>query len=404
MKKTASMTALTALNTQLLARIRVQVDARKADMVEHGYKVPTTSYFSESQWQAEKGQLFHKLPLIAAHSSEIAPGQVLAHDGYGVPLLLARAPEADGARLRCFLNVCRHRGMRLVEQPGAHAKASLVCPYHGWAYRLDGTLRHMLHAEAFAPCSQGERDLVALPCEERHGLVWVMLQPGATLDLDTWLGELNAELAYFDLQSHVVHRTVEAEYPANWKLIVDAFLEAYHIRVLHKDTIYPFFTDGITAAAYLGQPDLQHSHSLVARRPVLEPFEDPQTHEELRKLVTPSQVIFPNTITIFHPDYLSLITLYPAGPERLRWTHRMVIPKEKSGPDWTAHWDKTFNLIEKGVFQKEDIHTAVQIQRGLKTGANSHLTAGRMEGGVGWFHAQIKHVLLANAATIRKAP
>jgi hypothetical protein len=75
----------------------------------------------------------------------------------------------------------------------------------------------------------------------------------------------------------------------------------------------------------------------------------------------------------------------------------MVIPKDKSGPEWAAHWDKTFNLIEKGVFQKEDIHTAVQIQRGLKSGANTHLTVGRMEGGVGWFHGQIEQILTGQA-------
>ena len=391
----------TALNAQLLARIRAQASAGKADLAESEAHIPVANYFSAERWQAEKADLFEKLPLIAAHSSEIAPGQVLAHDAYGTPLLLMRDTLAQGGQLRCFLNVCRHRGMRLVEQTGAHDKASVVCPYHGWTYKLDGALRHMLHAESFAPCAEGERDLVALPCAERHGLVWVMLRPDGLLDLDAWLGPMNEELAYFDLPSHVVHRTVEAEYDANWKLIVDAFLEAYHIRVLHKNTIYPFFTDGITAAEYVGGSaaragsfgGLQHSHSLVARRPALEPFEDPESHEALRKLTTPSQVIFPNTITIFHPDYLSLVTLYPVGPERLRWTHRMVIPKEKSGPEWAAHWDKTFNLIEKGVFQAEDIHTAVQTQRGMKTAANSHLTAGRMESGLGWFHGQIDRAL-----------
>ena len=185
-------------------------------------------------------------------------------------------------------------------------------------------------------------------------------------------------------------RTLEAEYPANWKLIVDAFLEPYHIRVLHKDTIYPFFTDGITAAQRHGP----HISSLVARRSAQEwasqsPCEPPATLHELRQLATPSQVIFPNTITIFHPDYLSLITLYPSGPETLRWTHRMLIPADKTTPDWTPHWEKTFRLIEQGVFQKEDIHCAVNIQKGLKAGANHHLTAGRIEQALAWFHESV---------------
>jgi len=210
---------------------------------------------------------------------------------------------------------------------------------------------------------------------------------GLTISDPIWwnafLGGLDDELPYYEIASLKHFRTVEAEYPANWKLIVDAFLEAYHIRVLHKDTIYPFFADGITAGERFGP----HISSLVARR-AAQDWATQSAHsdedvplEALRQLVTPSQVIFPNTITIFHPDYLSLITLYPSGPETLRWTHRMLIPPDKATPDWAPHWEKTFKLIDQGVFQKEDIRCAIGIQQGLKTGANTHITVGRMEQG-----------------------
>ena len=352
--------------------------------------IPAGRYFDDAIWRAEVERLFRPLPLIAAHSSELKPGDVLANDSYGVPILLSR--DAEG-RVRAFLNVCRHRGMRLVEGAQPQSRASIVCPYHGWTYRLDGRLRHMLHAEAFDACPDGGRDLVALPCEERHGLVWVVPEANARLDLDAFLGGLGAELPFYALEDLQVFRTIEAEYPANWKLIVDAFLEPYHIRVLHKDSIYPFFADAITSAQRHGP----HISSLVARREVQEWVAGgsvpPQTQWELRKLATPSQVIFPNTVTIFHPDYLSLITLYPTGPETLRWTHRMLVPKDKVTPDWQPHWEKTFRLIEQGVFQKEDIHCAVGIQKGLKTGANDYITVGRIEQAVAWFHGSVMDAL-----------
>lgn len=374
---------LPPLATAQIEDIRQQVQSGKPHWGDAECRIPVERYFSREQWQAEIDTLFRRYPLIVAHSSEIKPGQVMAHDSYGVPLLLSRDPQGT---LRCFLNVCRHRGMRLVEGTQPQDKPSVVCPYHGWTYKLNGEFRHMLHPESFDACPAGARDLAALPCEERHGLVWVVPTVGGTLDLDQYLGALNAEMPFFELDEHVVFRTIEAEYPANWKLIVDAFLESYHIRVLHRDTIYPFFADCVTASSRVGP----HINSLVGRRPVLEPFAQPQTHEELRRLTTPSQVIFPNTITIFHPDYLSLVTLYPSGPETLRWMHRMVIPKDKATPEWAPHWEKTFRLIEQGVFQKEDIHTAVGIQKGLRTGANTHLTCGRIENGLGWFHSDVQ--------------
>jgi phenylpropionate dioxygenase-like ring-hydroxylating dioxygenase large terminal subunit len=379
---------LPAATASLLQSLRDQIGAGQAVLGEREIHIPVERYFSPDIWRTEIATLFRGLPLIAAHASELQPGQVMAHDAYGLPLLLAR--DTQGA-VRCFLNVCRHRGMRLVEG-GAQSRSSIVCPYHGWTYETNGRLRHIPHAEAFSPDTcQGARDLTALPCAERHGLIWVVPASQASLDLPAWLDGLDAELPFYGIDRLQLFRTVEAEYPANWKLIVDAFLEPYHIRVLHRDSIYPFFADGIAAVQRFGP----HIHSLVARRAAQDWASQADappvgTLEELRRLSTPSQVIFPNAITIFHPDYLSLITLYPAGPEALRWTHRMLIPEDKASPDWEPHWDKTFQLIERGVFQKEDIRCAIGIQQGLASGANSHLTAGRLEYAVGWFHEQVE--------------
>src|SRR5689334_5764971 len=353
-------------------------------------RIPVEHYTSREVRDAEIERLFRPLPLIVGHASELARGHVLAHDEYGVPMLLARD---GGGRFRAFLNVCRHRGMRLVDGIAAKPAASVVCPYHGWTYRLDGSLRHRLHADAFDSCAPGDVDLVALPCEERHGLLWVVPTPAGTIDVAAFLGALDAELPICGIERLRLFRTVRAEYPANWKLIVDAFLEAYHIRVLHKDTIWPFFVDALTGAVRLGP----HVQSLVARRAaegwVAEGASLPGDFATLCDLATPSHVIFPNVVTIFHPDYLSLITLYPVDAETLSWTHRMLVPADRTTPDWTPHWEKTFALIEQGVFEKEDIACAVAIQRGLKSGANRHLTAGRAEQGVGWFHAEVAHAL-----------
>ncbi len=385
----------------MLERIRTQCSSGRSewqDSQDAETTVAVERYTSNEIYEQEIAKLFRTLPLIALHSSELQAGQVLAHDGYGVPMLISR--DKDGV-VHAHLNVCRHRGTRLVESKVAIAKGSIVCPYHGWTYQLDGKLRHRLHAESFDKKECADEDLVALPCEERHGLIWVVPEAkqdmaSQPMDLGSYLGELNTEMSFYGLENLTHFRTIEAEYPANWKLIVDAFLESYHIRVLHKNTIAPFFTDGITAGAQFGAVEhgKPHIHSLVARRAAQTWSEQPDSPipkdiRELSELVTPSQVIFPNTITIFHPDYLSLITLYPTSSGTLRWTHKMLIPKNQSDESWTEHWEKTFNLIERGVFQKEDIHTAINIQKGFASGANTHLRLGRMEQAVSWFHTSV---------------
>ncbi len=381
----------------MLGRIRSQCQTQRSEWQDSTVpesSIPVSRYTDHAVFEAERRDLFKQLPLIAAHSSELRPGQVLTVDQYEQPVVLSR--DNQGA-VFAHLNVCRHRGTRLVGKPdlgapapdSARTQASMVCPYHGWAYELNGTLRHRLHADSFdaSPCSH--HDLVRLPCAERHGLIWISLERSATLDLDRFLSGLNDELPFYDIAQMQHFRTVQAQYPANWKLIVDAFLESYHIRVLHKNTIYPFFTDGITASMQFGP----HIHSLVARRSAqvwaASGADAPNNMAALCQLVTPSSVIFPNTIAIWHPDYLSLISLFPTASGSHRWTHRMLIPKDKVGQDWTAHWEKTFALIEQGVFQKEDIATAVSIQNGFASGANTHLRVGRIETGLQWFHNSV---------------
>ncbi|MEO8081076.1 MAG: SRPBCC family protein [Caldimonas sp.] len=388
-----------------LERIRVQVLSGEPDWQASAVAeahIPVDRYCSPVVRDAEVERLFRSLPLVVGHGSELAAGQVMAHDDYGLPLLLAR--DGDG-RFRAFLNVCRHRGMRLVDNVACAAShPSIVCPYHGWTYRLDGTLRHRLHAEAFDDGGAAATSLVAVPCEERHGLLWVLPTPGAAIDVAGFLEGLDDELPFYDIGGLVHFRTVRADYPANWKLIIDAFLEAYHIRVLHKATIYPFFADGVTGTTRFGP----HVQSLVARRAAETWARDagaapPADMATLCELVTPSHVVFPNTITIFHPDYLSLITLYPVAAGTLHWVHRMLIPADRATPDWAPHWEKTFRLIEEGVFQKEDIACAVGIQKGLASGANVWLTAGRAEQALGWFHERIAAELVAPAAPSSQA-
>jgi nitrite reductase/ring-hydroxylating ferredoxin subunit len=246
-----------------LERIRAQTRAGRLEWQDSAAPeahIPVENYTSDSIRAAEIARLFRPLPLIAGHASELAPGQVLAHDDYGVPLLLTR--EADG-RFRAFLNVCRHRGMRLVAATGkAEPRAGVVCPYHGWTYKLDGALRHRLHAEAFDDCSAAATNLVALPCEERHGLLWVVPTPEATIDVAAWLDGLDAELPFFGIERLLPLPHDSRRVPGQLEADRRCLPRGVSHPVLHKETIYPFFADGLTAGDRFGP----HIQSLVARR------------------------------------------------------------------------------------------------------------------------------------------
>ncbi|CAN5774297.1 hypothetical protein BH11PSE8_BH11PSE8_28840 [soil metagenome] len=349
--------------------------------------VPAAHYTDPAHWQREQTAIFEQWPIIAAHSSELGVGSALPFDALGAPIVLTRS--ADG-RARAFFNICRHRGMALIGHEGpepAQAKPckSLVCPYHGWAYELDGRLRHRLHAETFDGIDPDTLNLIELPCDEAGGLIFVKRSPGPAFSAAAFLQGLDTHLLWLGLADMKLFRKVDRVYDANWKLTVDAFLEAYHIRVLHRDTIYPFFADAHTVNMHAGP----HQDSLVARRTAFEAFETPRDRDALCKLATPTQLLFPNTFLIWHPDYVSLIGMFSPSPRTVRWVHTMLIPPDRTGDDWTAHWEKTFRLIEETVFQREDIATAVAIQRGLSSGAAIAMHTGRLETEVLRFHRGI---------------
>lgn len=349
-------------------------------------EIPLERYVDEHWLSRERRHLFGGTPLCLAHASEVAePGTVVRFDATGVPALLVR--DASGG-LHGLLNTCRHRGMRLVEER-ACSRRTLVCPYHGWTYALDGALRHVPMAETFPGLDRGALDLVRFPVAERGGMIWGIPRAGAAFDADAWLGVIGDDLHWMGVPDALVFRRIETERACNWKLVIEAFLESYHIRVLHRDSIYPFFVDAQAVTDEVGP----HIRSVVARRRIEEGpvwSDDPR---EIRDRVTYSYLLFPNTVLIFHPDYASAISLYPLAPGRTRWIHTMLIPREKSTGDWTPHWDKTLALMEQRVFQREDLYAAEGIQEGLASGANPHVRFGTLEFQLAAFHRSIEERL-----------
>jgi phenylpropionate dioxygenase-like ring-hydroxylating dioxygenase large terminal subunit len=370
--------------TGLFARLREHAARGSLDLGGSS-AIPARHYYSDERLRQEREILFRRYPLIVGHVAELPAASLRAVDVAGQPVLLVRD---EAGTVRAFLNVCRHRGMRLVGDEGVCAKQAVVCPYHGWTYALDGRLRHFLHPEAFPDLKPQDHGLVALPCAVHHGLIWVMPTPGPGLDMGAYLGAIDEELGWF-LGDSVLFRRVDVARAANWKLIIDAFLDGYHIRVLHRDTIYPFFMDALAVSEAVPP----HIRSAAARRRIVEAVSLPPEQWDLREHCTFTHFVFPNTVFIFHPDYASVISVFPVDADHLRWVHQMLIPSAQDTAANRPHWDRTFQLIEQTVFQREDLFAAEGIQAGLRSGANTELLIGRLEHPIRAFHDAIERAL-----------
>ncbi|MEM7136151.1 MAG: aromatic ring-hydroxylating dioxygenase subunit alpha [Myxococcota bacterium] len=354
-------------------------------------KVSIDRYVDTSEYERERRALFHRQPVIVAHVSEIPEaGQFVTEDLAGIPLVVLRDNQGD---VQVFVNACRHRGARLIDDLSGKCNKAITCPYHAWSYRLDGSLLHIPNEEVFDGVDHQEFGLKKISHQIHHGFVWVLLDPPTKdpIDVRTALGPvLDDDFDAFGLASHSVARTVTTTRKANWKLVMDAFAEGYHVRSLHRKSLSRFFVNG-----QILDDCAPHVRQVGARKSLLEAVQRDPNAWDFRRDTTAFYTLFPNAVLVFHPLWLSQMSLMPEGTDGVRVVHRMLVADPPADSQDRERLERSFTHIQEQVFEKEDLAIVESIQSTLESGANSSVLVGGLEEGMRLFHAARDRALAA---------
>lgn len=370
---------------QTMFKLR-EVD-RDQESTTKAVEIPIRVYTEPNVLDRELETAFRDYPLVVGAAAQVRePGSYLLSAWNKIPYVVVRDKEGV---LRAFLNVCRHRGARLVSGKETELKA-FTCPFHGWVYSLDGALKGVTKPYNFPDLDCDKHHLQELPVAEHLGLIWVHPTPGAKIDLPAYLGEqMSSEIEHFKLDGLVLHRRSVSTLNANWKLLLKTYLERYHVPILHKNTIAPVFEKGVIAHFEYGP----HIRIAAARTQLPDALKADPASWKILDYASVFYTLFPNTFLINHANIVSLNSFYPETPDKTIWTHDMLYrAADYAGEEGQATLAARFANID-AVFHHEDFGIVEGVQAGLRSGANEYHTLGLEEGLLVKFQENIDRVM-----------
>ncbi len=335
--------------------------------------LPGHYYYDPALYEQEQKRIFSQLWVCAGHSAALAePGtyQTVTIDEESVIVLR----QSDGT-LRAYLNVCRHRGARLCTEEMGRLKGSIQCRYHAWTYGLDGRLLGAPNILTNAQFDRAAYGLLPVALEVWEGLIWLNLADNPSpleLQVREPIIERFGDYAPFtgyDLGSLVIGKTLTYEVQANWKIILENFMECYHCGPMHPEfcQLFPGFRSGAIyegdEAATLAASAQAFTMTGKASRP---PLKGLLSGDERHYY---GIVINPNVLLNLLPDHVVFHTVVPEGPERTRVTCTWLFDADVAAQ---ADFDPMDAVELFDLVNRQDWEVCELTQQGMHSKAFAH--------------------------------
>jgi choline monooxygenase len=334
--------------------------------------IPGPWYVDERMAELERQTVFSKTWQVLGRAEQVAnPGQFVTGVVAGEPIVAVRGQ--DGA-LRAFYNVCRHHAAKVVTEPCGSASL-LHCPYHGWNYGLDGSLKGMPEFDGVKNFERRENGLVPVKAEIWEAFVFVNLDPRAA-SLPAFLGGLATRCAPLGLSQLHYFATKTYDIACNWKVFVDNYLDGgYHVPHLHK---------GLSSVLdYKSYTIENEDRYCLQSSPMVASDEDPVTGMTRKGDRAWYFWQYPNFMINCYAGYMDTNLVIPVDVDHCRVVFDFFFSDVSEAA--RAYNDQSIAVGDR--VQDEDLGICEDVQRGLKSRAYG---AGRLsvrrEAGEQLFH------------------
>ncbi len=334
-----------------------------------GRMLPRGAYVDDAVFAWEQRHFFGGGWMCVGRSDLVArPGDQRAESVGPAGVFLVR--DAGGS-LRVFANACRHRNHELLGCGEASVNRPIVlCPYHGWSYRLDGTLRKAPGFDDGVPnFAAAENSLVELPSREWRG--WIFVDASATAGtFEEHIAGLDEVVDAYEPERLVAAASHEYVVSANWKILSENYQECYHCPVIHPELCavsnprsggsYDDPAQGAWVGGYMDLRDGHETMSLDGRsgsRPL-------RGVEGWRLGVVDYIGVFPNLLVSLHPDYVMTHLLTPLAPDRTRVRCEWMFAPEEVAREG---FDPSYAVAFWDVTNRQDWAACESVQRGLSS-------------------------------------
>ncbi len=284
--------------------------------------LPGRSYTDPTVFAQEQARIFETYWFAAARAADIdGPGSFRTVDVGRENVLIVRGRDRA---LRGFLNVCRHRGARVCMEQSGTARRKLQCGYHAWTYSLDGALVAAPNLTQMEDVDRSRYGLIPVHLREWLGYVWVSLAEEPPSFEDTVVGAVAGRLGDADviddwgIDRLDVGRRITYDVKANWKLIVENFMECYHCATIHPELteVLPEFADGYAAQYFVGHgaefgEDVRGFTVDGSEGVAAIPGVDAE-HDRKYYAITVNPQVFINLV----PDHVIFHRMYPVATDR----------------------------------------------------------------------------------------